>query len=143
MYQSAQFVHHFAMREEYEAASREPRGLDFVNTVFTFTEIFEFAARLATRGLLSPSCEIMVGLHDCEGRRVISWEPGRYLSGDYISTQDSITYERSFDVEELVAHPQEAALDATVYVLERFNWATPPTGILAEEQAKLVERRRE
>jgi hypothetical protein len=143
MYLSAQFVHHFAMREDYEATSRDVKGLDFINTVFTFTELFEFAARLAARGLLAPSCEVGVGLHDCKGRRIISWDPGRYLSGDYVCTEDTITYARSFDVEELIAHSREAALDATIFVLERFNWATPASGILAEEQAKLVERRRE
>jgi hypothetical protein len=133
----------FAMGEDYEAASEGVKGLDFINTVLTFTEIFEFAARLATRGVLSPAIQLVVGLHDCEGRRVISWNRGRYLSGDYICTEESIIHSLSMDVEDLVARSRDAALDAAVFVLERFNWATPPTGILAEEQAKLLERRRE
>jgi hypothetical protein len=78
VYQTGQFVHHFAMREDYEASSQDVKGLDFINTVFTFTEMFEFAARLAARGVLSPRAGFDVGLHNCDGRRIISWERGRF-----------------------------------------------------------------
>jgi hypothetical protein len=65
------------------------------------------------------------------------------LSGEYVCAEESITHPLSVDADELIAKSREVALDATVLVLERFNWMHPPVGILAEEQSKLLERRRD
>ena len=84
-----------------------------------------------------------MSVHDCDGRKVISWDRGRYLSMDYVCALESITYSRSLDTADLVADSAKIALEGTVFVLERFNWLDVPTGILAEEQSKLLERRRD
>jgi hypothetical protein len=139
-YQSAQFIHHFAMREEYEAASRDAKGLDFINTVYTFTEIFEFAARLAAKDLLSPSAEIGVELHGCDGRRIISWDRGRYVR-DHVSSEPVISVSQVVSDRTLLTESARLAIDASMFVFERFNWMDAPRGILGEEQAKLLDRR--
>jgi hypothetical protein len=139
-YQSAQFIHHFAMREDYEAASKDLRGLDFINTVYTFTEIFEFAARLAAKELLSPSAVISVELHGCDGRQVISWDRGRYLR-NHVSAEPAIRVSRVASDSALLAESPHFAIEASMFVFERFNWMDAPTGMLEEEQARLLERR--
>lgn len=139
-YQSGQFIHYFAMREDYEDSSRNIKGLDFVNTIYTFTEIFEFAARLAARGVLSPSAEVSAHLHGCDGRRIFSWDRGRYLR-EYMSTEPVIRFSETLPESTLLSEAASFAVRATVFVFERFNWTEAPEGLLVEEQAKLLERR--
>jgi hypothetical protein len=140
-YQTGQFVHHFAMNEDYEESSKARHGLDFINTLYRFTEIFEFAARLAARGLLSPGVTVRVELHNCEGRELFSWDPGRFIVSNHRSNTPAIEYKATTTDSQLLGHGGQRALDGTIYVLERFNWNNVPRGILAEEQAKFLERR--
>jgi len=140
-YQSGQFVHHFAMSEDYEESSKDRLGLDFVNTLYRFTETLEFSARLAAREVLSPGANLRVELHGCEGRRLISWDPGRMLSGTFISSLPVIAFDAAVTEADLLGRSAEIAVDATVDVLERFNWSDVPREILAAEQTRFLERR--
>lgn len=141
LHQSGQFVHHFAMREDYEETSKDRHGLDFLNTLYTFTEILEFAARLTSREVFSSGAEVRVELHGCEDRRVISWGNERELSGDYVSAEADIGFAATLSEAALLGQAAKIAMDGTVHVLERFNWVEIPHAVLAEEQAKLLERR--
>jgi hypothetical protein len=140
-YQTGQFVHHFAMTEDYEESSKDLHGLDFINTLYRLTEIFEFAARLAARGLLSPGVDVRVELHNCEGRRLFSWDPGRFIERSHLSVTPTIEYKTTATDTELLGRGGEMAVDGTIHVLERFNWNDVPRDILAAEQAKFLERR--
>jgi hypothetical protein len=138
-YQSGQFVHHFAMREDYEDSSADVRGLDFLNSLYTFTEIFEFAARLAAREALTSGATISVTLHGTNGRRIISWDRRRHLFHDYVAADREITFDGEFSEQMLLANAAHMALDATRHVLERFN-SPVPSGLI-DEQTKFLERR--
>jgi len=141
LFQSGQFVHHSAMREDYEETSRAKHGLDFLNTLYTITEIFEFSARIAAQTVLTPEAIIEFELHGTADRRIFSWDPGRYFSMDYVCRIEAISHSDQWPDEVLLGRAAELALDATVYVLERFNWTEVPRGLLAEEQRKFLGRR--
>jgi hypothetical protein len=138
-YQSGQFVHHFAMREDYEESSSQLRGLDFLNTLFSMTEIFEFAARLAAKDVLKPGATMAITLHGTNDRRVISWDRGRYVR-DSAAIDPEIKFEEEFSAQMLLINASHLAVDATEYVLDRFN-STISAGLLLEEQSKFLERR--
>ncbi len=74
LYQSGQFIHHFACREDYEvdpndlsrlsvpAPSPSGKYLSILSTLYTITEIFEFASRLAVKDILSSNLSISIKL---------------------------------------------------------------------------------
>ena len=64
--------------------------LSIVGAVYTFTEIYEFASRLAAKGLLGKNCKISITLHKTRGRTLKMLDPGRILFDTYQSTLESI-----------------------------------------------------
>ncbi len=151
-YQSGQFVHHFACREDHELDPNElPPGvhepspsrryLSILSSLYTITEIFEFTARLASRGVLSPQALISIKLVGTEGRQLFFWDAGRHLSRDYICRIPEMTFSTTYAEAELLAQASELALGTTAWIFERFNWTPVPTGVLARDQRNLLERR--
>ncbi len=149
-YQSGQFVHHFAMREDYQdpllqPATRipasHPKCLDISQTLFRITEIYEFAARLASRKILLPQAVISIQLLGTEGRRLQHrWNQLRPI-GRYECRLPSIETETTCDALELLGNSAALALNATKAIFEGFNWIGIPEKILAEDQRKFLERR--
>ena len=145
-YLSGQYLHLMAYPEDEEdtTAQRLPpgvRGLEVVTTVYRFTEIFTFASRLATKGILDPGATVSVTLSGTEGRQLFFYEAGRYLSLDYRCRVPSLTVERSVAASDLMARADEIAIDASVHVLERFGWLDVGRGVLLEDQKRFLERR--
>lgn len=138
-YQSAQFVHLRACWEDYKAT--EMKVLELLNVLYTFTEIFEFAGRLAEKEILHPASEVSVRLFGMKGRRLTNSKLTLGFHWVYESKLGEIGFSGSYSEEELLARRDEIALDATVYVFERFNWELPNRQGLAEEQRKFLERR--
>ena len=152
-YRSGQFVHLFALREDYldldevlptQYPARTPRVgyVSFVSTTYKVTEIFEFASRLANKDVLHPSAFISVGLYNLKDHELASFGANRYLHDGYVYTKDDpIVIEREVPQDKLVANPDNFALDFIIDIFEHFNWNNPPRQILAEDQKRLRERR--
>ena len=148
-YQSGQFIHFFGMWEDWQdqvtrwerLTSGPGEVLSIVGAVYTFTEIYEFASRLAAKTLLGNNCKISVALHKTRGRTLRMLDRGRILSGTYTTTLDSIPRDVTVSVEELMGKSVELALDHTIWVFQRFNWDNVPRTVLQEDQRKLIERR--
>lgn len=150
-YQSGQFIHHFAFREDYELdpnklsmdvpPSPSGRYLSILSSLYRVTEIYEFAARLASKSVLSPAVEISIKLVGTKERQLFFWNPGRYLRKAYICQIPEMTLTNTYSMPDLLSHANELALDATGWIFERFNWAEVPRGVLSEDQKKLLERR--
>jgi len=149
-YQNAQFYNLVGLWEDWEdqetrfesRATYSPGELlSVLGALYTLTEVYEFAARLASRRLFGARCRISVTLHGTKGRRLEMLEPGRYLRGPYRSNLEAIPRDELFETDELIAQPAEHALDHTVWLFERFNWDHVPRGVLAEDQKKLLDRR--
>lgn len=155
-YQSGQFLHYFAVAEDYIPETKEygllrvsysdsetnPKGyLSIFSTLFRITEIYEFAKRLALKNIFTSSIKIKIELHNIKQYQLFFWQRDRDLADAYITSLNEIKMESVLAIEELLTKGQEEALNKTIHLFERFNWNNPPRGILLEEQNKLLERR--
>jgi|ERR1041385_1218816 hypothetical protein len=151
LYQSGQFVHLFAMREDWLEGVPvpgpgvvEPRTLlSDMSTLYSITELFLFAARLAQRMALGPEVIVEYSLVDLANRRIETFDPRRdsfFLTPRATSLGHS--YERTVteETESLVARASHIALEQTLDLFERFGWDVSKES-LNEEQRKFLERR--
>jgi len=153
LYQSGQFIHHFACREDYEVdpndlsrlsirvPSPSGRYLSILSTLYSITEIFEFSSRLAVKDILSSNISISIKLFGMKDRQLFFYDRMRHLSFPKISRIEEITYEKEFTKEEILTQSAELAMKATIYIFERFNWRHQSDVFFPEEQKKLLERR--
>ena len=155
-YRTGQFVHIFALHEDlynpdelnrimgtsYPPRPQRSGYLSFVGATFTVTEIFEFVARLASKGILVPSASISIGLHNMGDHQLAAFDSRRFMPDWYVRASDEpILIEKEVSEQDLITNKDELALDVVVEIFENFNWNEPPRHILAEDQKKLRERR--
>jgi hypothetical protein len=152
MYQSGQFLHLFGCLEDWLAEEIPIFGrsrysdispgsvLEVMNTLYRFTEIYEFASRLAQKKLFEETLFLSVTLYGMENRKLIFFDVRRHL-GDYVCRVKNLSQEKTITVNELLGKAHELALDHTIWVLEHFNWLSPPREILKEDQKKFLEGR--
>jgi len=148
-YRSGKFIHVFALNEDYVDMKKilplrdPPRPkregyLGFISTTYRVTEIFEFAARLANKGVLNPKIFVSIGLYNIKDHQLATFDMNRFLSDDYVYTTDvPIIIEKEISEQDLVANPDKFALDYIVEIFERFQWNNPPRQVLSEDQKKL------
>src|SRR6266705_1094268 len=85
LYQSGQFIHLFSMREDWVEGTPLPglgnvkpgELLSLESTLYTITEIFLFAARLAQRMALGPEIVVEYALHGLASRKLETFNPER------------------------------------------------------------------
>lgn len=153
MYQSGQFTHLFGCREDWLgertgilATSRysdiQPGSvLGVVMTLFSMTEIYEFASRLAEKELFDQNAFLSITIHGMNGRRLIFFDDKRTLFEDYICQINDLPQKKTVRITDLLGKGREMALDDTIWVLHRFNWMNVSRDMLREDQEKLYERR--
>ncbi|HEX9215906.1 MAG TPA: hypothetical protein VF864_02915 [Gemmatimonadales bacterium] len=150
LYQSGQFIHVFSMREDWVEGTPLPglgnvkpgELLSLESTLYTITEIFLFAARLAQRMALGPEIVVEYGLFGLANRRLETFNPERdslFLTHGKANTP---SFERTVTekAERIGARAPEIALEQTLKLYERFGW-DPPKESVQEEQRRFVERR--
>ena len=139
-YQSGQFIHLFVFVEndpEHTNILRRNLKLDvqlsqqqlnsisgFVDitcTIYTLTEIFEFATRLAQRGILYPKCQIIIGMHNIMGRALSFSESRRALNDLYIAQVKSLEKSWILAFKDLITRKRELAIEASLWFFERFG----------------------
>lgn len=152
LYQSGQFIHYFSMREDWwddgvplSSGHRVEPGthLSLLSTLFSFTEIFLFSARLTERLALGPEVKVMYSLIGLRNRQLQIFEPGRVsLNQTRRSSEelDELSREVTLAPEELIASAEEFAVDQALLVFERFNWEPARESVL-DDQRKFLERR--
>jgi hypothetical protein len=153
MYQSGQFVHLFGCHEDWfeeetplfghsQYYRLKPRQvLEVIMTLYSFTEIYEFAARLAQKNLFGKSAFLSITLHGMKNRRLTFFQIGRHLLDEYICHIEEIPREKEIPIETLLGNGHDIALDETLEIFKRFNWNSPPRDILKKDQQKLLEGR--
>jgi hypothetical protein len=151
LYQSGQFVHLFAMYEDW---TDDPNGryshvlqagqlLEVSSTLWTMTEIFLFAARLAEAIKIVPDVTVSYRLHRLNGRQLQTLDPRRVELGPYRKASSELSdygNTRTLRVTELIASAADLAIDETLALYERFNW-NPARQQVVDDQRKLIERR--
>jgi hypothetical protein len=150
MFQSGQFVHLFGCWEDWfdeevpligysKYHNLEPRSvLGVILTLYTFTEIYEFAARLAQENLFGESVHLSISLHGMKNRKLTCFEVGRHLFADYVCHIENIKREKEIPVEALLGNGHEIALDETLEIFKRFNWDSPSRDVFRKDQQSLL-----
>ncbi len=151
-YQSGQFVHISGLHNDWQdqaafSDGAPPNwapgaGIPVGQTIYRYTEIFQFASRLASSDAYAGAKKISISilLSGLEKRRIYSDDPGRRLFGPYIASLPEYMQSWSLSREELIAQANNLALAASTELFRRFNWepAQPP---LQEIQERLLSRR--
>ena len=154
-YQSGQFVHYLGCVEDWwkgstldaELGARYSPGevLELLMVLYKLTEIYEFASRLAQKGVLDEQMSLTIELHGMRDRRLICLsKPFFSAFGSYISQEAALKFEATLVVQDLIGRVAEHALEQSLQVFERFNWrdARLPENVtnLRADQRKLLER---
>jgi hypothetical protein len=148
MYRSAQFYHLFGCWEDWwgnvrifwskQQYTTPGYALSFMCTLYTFTEIYEFAARYAKKKMFDDLLSLSITLNGMKNRRLVTLEVNRYLEPDYVCSIDKIPLNRTMAIDEIIGKNKEFAIDDTLHVLECFNWFKPPRKVFEEEQDKFM-----
>lgn len=132
LYQSGQFVDFTGIEEDWRDQSElQPVNddlgagalLGIGNAIFTFTEIFEFAARLAMTEAGDELMHIKVKVSGLTGRRLwVDLDNRHPMFRKYEASLQELPYEVELPRTELVAQPKELALKPAVELFARFQW---------------------
>jgi hypothetical protein len=134
MYQSEQFVHIFALREDwYEEDGWNPElaktikpgttlGV-FGSTLYELVEIHEFLARLARHNLYRDGVVVSIGLHNMKNRKLRNDDPNRMpLHWDYVTQAETIDFQEQYSAEQIANDSSDLALKVALHVFARFGW---------------------
>jgi len=149
-YQSGQFAHFLSMREDWFAEEKvmslppiPPGQVLWISiAVWHFTEVYEFASRLASKGLLGDTCKLSVVLHGTKGRTLTYPQEARLLYETYTCSTDPVPHEITIPTTDLMTRSSELALEAAVWTFQRFNWHRITTKGLKQVQDELLARGR-
>jgi hypothetical protein len=118
------------------------RYLPVVDILFSYTELFEFAARLALIEAYSISdwVHLEITLRGLSGRRLYSdtWPQTPIRLGEAREAQiEEFPYEEDLPRSELIADAHQLALQQAEQLFQRFGWSPTP-GLLKRIQAEFV-----
>lgn len=146
LYQSLQFLHYFALHEDWEdkvehflgGKIANPRktgsGLSIISSLYSITEIFEFITKYIQKTSFESGIKIKIDLEGTMDRKLFFYDPRRRLHREYICKIPEITYENTFSFEDFLSNSQKHAIDCSVYIFESFNWDNVPKEFLNNEQ---------
>ena len=157
MFLSGHFYHVFACEEDWLSNSAavlekisgrpqqiniEPRTvLGFIMTLYSYTEIFEFAIRLSQKGILGNKARIQITLHGMRDRTLTSFDRRRHIWNEYRCRENTIPKDIRVNVDDLISHGHEIAVDSTISVYELFTWLDVKREIIVEAQKTFLERK--
>lgn len=156
-HQNVTFNHYFSFWEDGdidEVAKRakssiplmqddfKPSGyLSVLSTLYSFTEIFEFASRLAQKGIFENSVLISISMLGIQNRLLFFWEWTQHLNRPYISKLNKLERKKVYGMQELMSNSHEISISTMSWFFERFQWYEQPIDVFREEQQKFLERK--
>ena len=138
LYQSGLFAAYLSVWDDWWDQSyfqAPPEGwrsgatLPVYDAIFTYLEVFEFAARLALTPVGGDSTHISVTLNGMKARTLRMDNPHRHFFHDYATTLEDYTYYADTPRDALVAKPRELATQAAEELFSRFQWNPGPDSI--------------
>lgn len=152
LYQSGQFVSNQGLREDWsegvtfrnmwrseDEELRPMEKLGLVSTVFLITEIFQFLSRLCQKGLYNSGVKVSVSLRNTNNRELFIEQMDRVpFSAPKKTKSDSITFEKVYYPDEILSRPSELALEAIIYLFQRFDWNNPNIEVIKKDQERLI-----
>lgn len=146
MYTSGQYIHLFALWEDWlegEMLFRPERkpispgyGLEMMMTLYTITEIYEFATRFC-KEKFQDGINLSIELNGIKARKIVTFDFGRFLH-DHTSKCNNKILNRETTHPELVLKKREYAIEDTIEIFEAFNWDDIPKQVLENEQEKIL-----
>lgn len=151
MTQSANFYHLLAVEEDW----MEPSGLKYMHqlknqkwlgvlgALYTLTEIYEFAKRLASQNIFDESMVIDIKLHDLQGRKLIVESFDRVPLYDKVAklSEPWEFTKKEILVADILSKSAQFALDAFVDLVFLFDWINLPTDSIRNDQQKFLQGR--
>jgi hypothetical protein len=144
-YQSTQFIHLFVIEEAINemwdkmlranatselpgllSSEKVPHFLSIDNFIYTVTEIFEFAARLAGGDLYQKGISISIRLNGINKFGLAFSSFDRAMLHLYQASDNSLGNTWEFKPDLLVSTSSDAALNCVLWFFERFGWLKPP-----------------
>lgn len=108
-------------------------------SLFRFTEFFEFAARLALLDVYASGVTVRLETHGLRGRALVVDDPRRAeFFEPYVASIESHTFEKSYRAQDLVASAREEAVSAARDLYLRFGWTGVTADMLADYQQELT-----
>lgn len=151
MYQNAQFIHFFAMKEDYDNdgifSPSNPiiapnSSLYVINTIYKFTEIYEFLRRLVNQGTYKEGARVIVSLHNINNRKLLLDDSRRVpLLIDYTAVIPEIKFDKTYTEQEILEKAENFAFAQILETFHRFNWNNPPEMTIKDDQNKLLRRK--
>ena len=117
--------------------------LEVTSTLWMFTEMFLFMARLVEALTLGPEVVISYTLIGIGSRQLQTLDPRRIPLHEWRRAAPDLKefgQELTLPVSRLVASSSDLAVDQALVLYERFHWE-PDRASVVEEQRKLLERR--
>lgn len=126
LFRSGQFVDNRTIDEIPQLGDR----IHVLEILDKVTAVFEFAARMSDRGLLSPRAAITLELHGVAGRG-LTWPQDQIGDIDAVERngwcqEESVISERRISSEELRPRARQLARDVALEIFGKFNWKEPP-----------------
>jgi pyrimidine deaminase RibD-like protein len=136
LFRSGQFIQNRAFDEIAQLGDR----VHVIEILDMATAAFEFAARMADQGILTPSAAITFELRGVAGRS-LTWPQDLLGDVDAVGRncwcQDEIlSVERRFTTDEIRARKRALALDVALELYAKFGWIEPSTQRLESAQNK-------
>src|SRR5205823_440253 len=116
-----------------------PKSLLVLAALYSLTEIYEFATKLALKNVLDDAAVISVELHGMKNRKLTMMDPFRRLFSDYVCKEDVLPRSITVSSGELYKSSHELALDHMTWLLELFGWtASHIRSMLKDDQDKFL-----
>lgn len=96
--------------------------MSILMTLFSLTEIYEFAARMAEKDIFGEALNLVVELHQMKDRRLVYLDPSRNLSDEYVCEVKDLPMQKTIPVYDILRNARGLALDHTIWIFERLNW---------------------
>src|SRR3990172_296768 len=150
MTQSANYYHLLAIEEDW----MEPAGLKYMHhlknqkwigvlgALYTVTEIFEFAKRLASHNIFDDSMTVDIKLHDLQDRKLIVESFDRVPLYDKVAKiSEPWGFNKEILVADLLSKSAQFALDAFADLVFLFDWVNIPIDSIKNDQQKFLQGR--
>lgn len=153
LYQSAQFIHLFAVREatepEWDQKLRRdtqshlshipdlhidsvPGFISLVNLFYTVAEITEFITRMAASEVYAGPISLSISLTGIQGF-LLTTDWNRSWHDRYAAGQDTIANDWVVQSDELLADPVGPTVDIIKWIVARFGWLDPSTEVIEKD----------
>jgi hypothetical protein len=156
MTQSANFYHLLTLREDWredishlsiwgkKEDLKDKKLLGILGTLYTLTEIFEFAKRLASKNIFDENVIVEIKLYNLNDRILVvdsyNRVPFSYNHVAKISEPWSF-HQKQFSVAEILSKSDEFAINAYIDLLYLFEFDNPPIDSLKNDQQKFLQGR--